>query len=194
MKNHPNAIFFDRDGTLIEEVGYLHRPDQVVFISDAIPAMQMLQSAGYFLIIISNQSGVARGYYTENDILNVHQYMDQFLRKEGIVINGFYYCPHHPDAKVEQYKIDCNCRKPATGMIRQAETDLKINLNGSFMIGDKISDVQCALNAGINPILVLTGYGNEELALLRSDPNMKCTPVVKSIGEASELIVKYRAI
>ncbi len=145
------AVFLDRDGTLNVEVDYLHEIDKLVFIDGTFQALRLLKTQGYKLIVISNQSGIGRGYYKEQDVEQLHHYMNVVLGKHDAAIDAFYYCPH-----VEQDK--CLCRKPHTGLIDRAATEWNIDLGQSYMVGDKESDLMTAFNAGCKYALVLSGH------------------------------------
>ncbi|NCC01772.1 MAG: D-glycero-beta-D-manno-heptose 1,7-bisphosphate 7-phosphatase [Clostridia bacterium] len=135
------AVFLDRDGTINIDKAYLSKVEDFKHIPGAIEGLKMLQDAGYLLIVITNQSGIARGYYSEEDFLKLNNWMLSDLKKKGIKIAKVYYCPHHPNGKIEKYKMDCNCRKPKLGMYEEAIEDFDIDLSQSFAIGDKIRDV-----------------------------------------------------
>ena len=137
------AIFLDRDGTINIEKDYLYKITDFEFLPGVIEALKLLQENNFLLIIITNQSGIARGYYTEEQYRNLNNWMLGELKVHGINITAVYYCPHHPEAKVEQYRKNCNCRKPKLGMYEKAVKDFNIDLSYSFAIGDKIRD--CAI-------------------------------------------------
>lgn len=137
------AIFLDRDGTLNIEKDYLYKIEDFEFLPGVISALRLLQEAGYLLIIITNQSGIAKGYYTEESYQKLNKWMLSALQEQGIKVDGVYYCPHHPEAKIEKYRVDCSCRKPKLGMYEQAVRDYDIDLSISYAIGDKIRD--CAI-------------------------------------------------
>ena len=143
------VVFLDRDGTLNEEVNYLHKPEDMKLLPGVPQALKKLKDAGYKLIVVTNQAGVARGYYTEEDVKILHQYMNQLLEKEGAEIDAFYYCPHHPVHGIGAYKKVCNCRKPGTGMFEMAEKDFPVDRAASYMIGDKRIDAQAGKNFGV---------------------------------------------
>lgn len=145
------AIFLDRDGTINVEVDYLHEPDKLVFVDGAIEALAMLKAQGYRLIVISNQSGIGRGYFAAQEVEQLHAYMNRILRAHGAAVDAFYYCPH-----VEQNR--CTCRKPRTGLIDRAAAEWDIDLAHSYMVGDREADVMTAINAGCGYGLVLSGY------------------------------------
>ena len=138
------AAFLDRDGVLNVDHGYAHRPDQLEWIAGAPEAVRLLNEAGYYVFVISNQSGVARGYYEETAVQQFHAHMQDALRAQGAHIDAFYYCPHHPDGVIKELAIQCRCRKPAPGMLEQAARDWPIDLNRSFLIGDKDDDLAAA--------------------------------------------------
>lgn len=134
------AVFLDRDGTINIEKNYLYKISDFEFLPGVIEALRMLQEAGFLLIIITNQSGIARGYYTEDDYYILNNWMLETLRTQRVEISAVYYCPHHPNAAVEKYRIDCDCRKPKLGMYERAINDFNLDTGASFSIGDKIRD------------------------------------------------------
>jgi histidinol-phosphate phosphatase family protein len=146
------CIFFDRDGTLIEERHYLSDPAQVVLLNGAAEAVRLARAAGFLAVVLTNQSGVGRGYFTMQEVEAVNRRMEELLRAQGAALDGIYVCPHAPDE-------DCPCRKPRPGLVEQAARDLDLDLSRSWMIGDKAADVELARNAGLKSALVLTGYG-----------------------------------
>lgn len=146
------AVFFDRDGTLNEEVHYLHKIEDFKWIEGAIDAIKFCNDNGYLAIVITNQSGVARGYYPESDIMKLYDWMNDDLAKYGAYLDGIYYCPHHPTGKVKEYAIECDCRKPKPGMLFKAQKDHNIDLKSSYLIGDGVRDVECAKAAGVKGI------------------------------------------
>ena len=139
------AIFMDRDGTINKDTGYLYEVQKFEFLPGVIEALKIFQKMNYWLYIITNQSGIARGYYTENDYSIITQYMLDCLREYGIEIKEVLYCPHHPHATVERYKKKCNCRKPKTGLFEKIQEKWDIDFSKSYAIGDKISDCEICL-------------------------------------------------
>ena len=151
------AIFLDRDGTLNVDHGYVHQIDDFQFIEGSIEALQELKNMGYLLVLVTNQSGIARGYFSEDQFLSLTEWMDWSLADRGVDLDGIYYCPHHPEGKGE-FKQDCDCRKPKGGMLLQAIKELHIDPARSFMVGDKVEDLQAAVAAKVrSKILVKTG-------------------------------------
>jgi len=153
------GVFLDRDGTLNGEGDYIRTPDDLHMIPGAAEAVRKLNARGIVTCIISNQSGVARGFLSENDLVPIHAKMEREMQEGGATINRIYYCPHHPTAGVPPYNIDCGCRKPKPGMLQQGARDFGIDLTRSFVVGDSIVDVQAGIAVGARTILVLTGYG-----------------------------------
>ena len=183
------AAFLDRDGTVLEEAGYLDRLERLVFFPFAIDAIRLLNRAGYAVVVITNQSGVGRGMYREEFVLEAHQVVDERVKAGGGRIDGYYYCPHHPTAEIERYRRDCDCRKPGAGMLRQAAKELDLDLSRSFAIGDKWSDVGAGRNAGARSILVRTGYGrSSELA---PRPGLAADAVVDDLIAAAGWIFRH---
>ncbi len=147
------VLFLDRDGVINKDVHYLHRIEDLAFVDGAKEALAAAVQAGYDLIVVTNQSGVGRGFYTEDDVNTLHQYMNQELTKAGAPILRFYYCPHLPGAPLAQYDQNCDCRKPKPGMILKAMADYDIDKAHSFMVGDKLSDMEAAAGAGLKGYL-----------------------------------------
>jgi len=143
------AVFLDRDGVLNEDGGYVHRPEQVRWMPQAREAVKWLNDRGYLVFVVTNQAGVARGYYSESDVTELHRWMNRELGRIGAHVDAFYYCPHHPEAGEPPYRAACGCRKPAPGMIRRAMAEWDVDAANSFLIGDKPSDLQAAEAAGI---------------------------------------------
>lgn len=158
------AVFLDRDGTLIRERDYLSDPDDVELVEGTVEALAELRDAGYALIVITNQSGIARGYYTEEDYRAVAARLDAILREAGTPVDATFYCPHHPEETGP-----CPCRKPGTGMHREAIRRLGLDPERSWFVGDKLSDLVPARRLGGRGILVRTGYGGETEAELPGD-------------------------
>lgn len=160
------AVFLDRDGTINVEVQYLSKVEEFQLIPGVPLALKRLKDAGFLLVVVTNQSGIGRGLYDEEALQKIHEHMHEDLAQYGINIDACYFCPHHPEHATGDYRRECACRKPLPGMLEQAAADLDIDLSRSYMIGDKLGDVQAGLNAGCTSLLVLTGYGSKEASSL----------------------------
>ena len=155
------AALLDRDSTLIKDNGYTFRPIDLIWEKDAIAGLALLYSMGYKLIVITNQSGIARGYYSEEKMNAFHKFMNnELIQKAGIIIEKFYHCPHHPDGNVKQYSKSCNCRKPRDELFQMAIHDFSIETNHSLVIGNHSSDIVPAINQGINRGFILYNTDN----------------------------------
>jgi D-glycero-D-manno-heptose 1,7-bisphosphate phosphatase len=162
MNDRRRAVFMDRDGTLIEEVGYVDRLERLALFPWSVDAVRLLNQAGYKVVVVTNQAGVARGMVDESFVGEAHRHLAARMAAGGARIDAFYYCPHHPDSAIEAYRRDCDCRKPRPGMLHAAERDVGIDLAQSFMIGDRWPDLQAGRAAGTQAVLVRTGYGRSE--------------------------------
>jgi D-glycero-D-manno-heptose 1,7-bisphosphate phosphatase len=143
------TAFLDRDGVLNVDKGYVHRPEDLEWVDGAPEAVRLLNEAGYRVIVITNQSGIARGLYNEDALCHFHEHMQARLDEYGAHIDAFYYCPHHPDGRVPQFAVACDCRKPNAGLLEQADRDLPVDKVRSFLVGDKDHDLQAARAFGI---------------------------------------------
>ena len=155
------AVFLDRDGTLLEEGNYVSDIRNVVFFPYTVDAVRLLNQAGFAVLVITNQSGIARGIVQESFVAQAHELIDRRLAEGGARIDGYYYCPHHPEGSVSEFTRDCDCRKPKPGQLRQAAAELGLDLQRSFVVGDRWSDVDVADAVGGRGVLVRTGYGVE---------------------------------
>lgn len=177
------AVFLDRDGVIVREVDRLHRLDQLRILPGAANAIRELNRLGYLAIVITNQAVVARGWITEAEVDEIHAVMIKRLGRRGAKIDAVYYCPHHPNANLKKYRLVCRCRKPNPGMILDALKKFKINPKGSFMVGDKTSDILAGKRAGLKTIMVSTGYGGKD-GLLKAKPDF----VVRDLGYVVRLL------
>lgn len=174
------AVFLDRDGTIIDDVDYLTRPDQIRLIPGAAAAIRRLNHAGWIVVVVTNQSAVARGMLTEAGLAEIHARLDELLAAEGARIDGYYYCPHHPEAANAAYRRVCECRKPAPGMLLQAAREMRLDLEASVMIGDSLRDLEAGKAAGCKTLmLVRTGHGAAEEQALPA-----CASVRAELAEA----------
>ncbi|MFH0925379.1 MAG: D-glycero-beta-D-manno-heptose 1,7-bisphosphate 7-phosphatase [bacterium] len=156
------AIFLDRDGTINEDMGYLNHIDRFILLPRSIEAIKLINKSGFKAVVVTNQAGLGMGYFSETLLEEIHIKLKNLLEKSGAYLDGIYHCPHHPNALVEKYKANCECRKPRSGMLLKASRDIGIDLQESFMIGDKIVDVELAHGVGAKGIMVKTGYGKGE--------------------------------
>jgi len=156
LKKNP-ALFLDRDGTLIKEKGYLCDPGELELLPGVVEGLKATQKMGFKLVVVSNQSGVARGLFPESQVLEINLSLEKIFLEQGVEIDRFYYCPHHPRASIPAYRGLCTCRKPRPGQVYRAKRELGLDLSRSFLIGDKISDVETARAAKVKSILLLTG-------------------------------------
>lgn len=157
------AVFMDRDGTVNEQMGYINHLDRFVLLPGAGEAIRLLNDAGYLAIIVSNQSGVARGYFPMDLVHRVHDKMTSLIKKEMATLDGIYFCPHYPNGKVPPYGAICDCRKPGIGLIRKARESFDIDMENAYVIGDRCTDIEMAHKADLKGILVKTGYGKGDL-------------------------------
>lgn len=177
MKKH--AVFLDRDGTVCEEVNYLSRAEDLRLFSVAGKAIELLNENNFVVILITNQSGIARKFFDENDLSKIHEKLESELAKSGAKLDAIYYCPHNS-------ADECACRKPKTGLIKQALNDFEIDLENSWMIGDKATDIETGFNAGTKTALVLTGYGQKEIDNLKKKPDL----IAENLLEAAQFVVR----
>lgn len=181
------AVFLDRDGTLIEDRGYICSFEQVGFFAFAADAVRILNDAGYRVIVVSNQSAVARGICSCKQVEALHRHLQDHFKKAGASIAAFYYCPFLAEAKVSRYRLDSPLRKPAPGMLLQAARDHELDLSSSYMIGDKIDDILAGKAAGCRTVLVRTGQGRDSETRLADGPT-RPDHISDDLGAASELI------
>lgn len=155
------AVFLDRDGTIVEEMGYLDSLEKLILFPRTAEAIKTINESGMRAVVITNQSGVARGYFKEDFVRTAHRHIEKMLREKGAVIDGFYYCPHHPTEGKGKYLTACTCRKPEPGMLIRAAEEMDIDLTRSYVVGDMMKDISSADKIGAKGILVRTGYGSE---------------------------------
>ena len=179
------AVFLDKDGTLIPDIPYNVDPARITLYADVPAALRQLQRAGFKLIVVSNQAGVARGYFPETALADVEKRLRELLAEAGVVLNGFTYCPHHPAGTVPNYAIDCDCRKPQPGLLLKAAQEHDIDLGASWMVGDILNDAEAGNRAGCRTILLDRGNETEWL----TGPFRTPTGTVKSMAEAAGQIL-----
>ena len=183
----------DRDGTISEEVGYINHPSRFRVFPYSAAAVKLLNDNGWLAIVVTNQAGVARGYFPEEMIVAVHDLLNSELNSGGAHLDAIYYCPHHPLVGESPYRLDCDCRKPKPGLITTAAKDLDIDLTRSWMIGDRYSDIELARNAGVKSALVMSGYGRGEWEHQRSEWKHQPELISENLLEAVQEIVTKEA-
>jgi D,D-heptose 1,7-bisphosphate phosphatase len=181
------AVFIDKDGTLIRDIPYNVNTSLIQFEQYAIAGLKILQACGYKLVLISNQPGVAFSYYPEKAVQDVFRFLQATLQQHGVHLNGYYYCPHHPQGNCDPYVKTCYCRKPLPGMLLQAASELDIDLELSWMIGDILHDVEAGNRAGCKTILLNSGNETEWELSENRRPNYTCN----NWKEAVAIIVQY---
>lgn len=184
------AVFMDRDGTLIEEVGYLDRVDRIALYPFATDAIRALNRAGIRVVMVTNQSGVARGFFTEAVVEECHRHIEARLSAAGAHIDAYYHCPHHPDGRVPEYAIRCECRKPGTALVERAVREFGIDPRQSFAVGDRWVDIGLARAMGGRGVLVRTGYGAGEET--RAPRDLAADAVVDNLAGAASWILANR--
>jgi D-glycero-D-manno-heptose 1,7-bisphosphate phosphatase len=185
------AVFLDRDGTITVERGYITRPEDLELIEGSGSAVRALNEAGILAVLVSNQSGVARGLMTEEDLASVHRALEGLLASHQARLDAAYYCPNLRDGRVERFARDSSCRKPETGMLDLAVRDLGVDIDSSFMVGDQLTDVELAERAGMPMLVVLTGKGRET-AEAAAEKGLAVAAKVKDVASAVEWILQKR--
>lgn len=187
------VVFLDRDGVINEEVGYLNHLDRLRLLPRSAEGIALLNRAGWHVVVVTNQSGVATGYFPESLIAEVHAEMQRRLEAAGARIDAFYYCPHHPTIGEPPYRCACDCRKPRTGLLRRAAADLGLRLEGSCIISDRYRDLTMAAEIGATGILVLTGYGTGEYAWWRQSRGWAAQHVAHDLLQAARWFLERQA-
>lgn len=183
------AVFLDRDGTVSEEVGYVNHVGRFRLLPRAAQGIRRINESDYLAVLVTNQAGVARGYFKESLVIAVHERLEELLAKNGAHLDGIYYCPHHPTAGEPPYRQDCDCRKPKPGMVLAAQRDLNIDVAQSFMVGDKHSDITFAQSVGMQGVLVKTGYGLGEIEQWSAEWTEQPDQVCEDLLDAVEWIL-----
>ncbi len=179
------CVFLDRDGVLIKDVGYLKNPDDIILIPQTIEALKDLKKIGFLLIIVTNQAGIAKGFFTMDDLERVNKKLMKVYETSGIIIDDLYFCPHHENGSVEPYNIKCSCRKPDLGMVVKGVEKFDVDINKSFMVGDKDSDILLAKNSGLRSFYV-------ENSMYEHDKNIIPDFYVSDLKEAAGIIIKLQ--
>lgn len=189
IMNDIKAAFLDRDGTINVEKGYISDPAQIELISGSAAAIRRLNEAGYLVFGLSNQSGVARGFYTVRDVLSINSRVMQMVSEEGGKIEEILFCPHHQQGSVAEYAVTCDCRKPATGMVDKVKSKYTVELTDAVMVGDKIVDLELGRAIGARTALVKTGFGISEMEKIKADGMAEPDVYAKDLAEAVELLL-----
>ncbi len=179
------AVFLDRDGTINEQMGYINHISRFQLLPGVRAAIKKLNDANIPVVVVSNQSGLARGYFPEELLSSVHEKMHKLLADKGAKVDAIYYCPHHPEAKEKRFRETCNCRKPNPGLVLRAADELGIDPKQSFVVGDRWSDIKTAANCGAKSILVRTGYGRGDEQYIgphqKIQPHRKCDDLAEAV-------------
>lgn len=183
----------DRDGTISEEVGYVNHVSRFRLFPYTAEAIKLLNENGWLAIVVTNQAGVARGYFSEDIIVQVHDRVRQELGNASARLDAIYYCAHHPSVGEPPYRLDCDCRKPKTGLIDRAAADFEIDRERSWMVGDRYGDIELACNAGLHPALVLSGYGRGEWEYQRASWQIEPELVAEDLLVAVKKIIEQDA-
>jgi D-glycero-D-manno-heptose 1,7-bisphosphate phosphatase len=184
------AVFFDRDGTLNEEVGHMSDLSRFRLLPRAAEAVRAVNEAGLLAIVVTNQSGVGRGVMPEELVTAAHEQLTSELWQQRARLDAIFYCPHHPQAEIIRYRAECACRKPSPGMMQQAARELGIRLEESFVIGDRYVDIEMAHRAGAGSVLVTTGFGQDEWNLLHDEPRSQPHHVAADVRGAVQWILE----
>ena len=183
----------DRDGTISEEVGYVNHPSRFRLFPYSADAVKLLNDNGWLAILVTNQAGVARGYFSEDVIIKVHDQLRKDLETTSAKLDAIYYCAHHPSVGEPPYRLDCDCRKPKPGLIEQAGRDFEIDMAASWIAGDRYSDIELARNAGLRSAFVLSGYGRGEWEYQSQSWKHRPDLVCENLLEAVKSIVNHRS-
>jgi D-glycero-D-manno-heptose 1,7-bisphosphate phosphatase len=184
------AVFIDRDGTINVDGGYINHPDRFIIYPFAAHAVRLLNLYGFLCVIVTNQSGIGKGFYDLLVMQNINAKMLGYFEREGARIDGIYFCPHDPEAKIPEYRVDCDCRKPKTGMLKMAAAELPIDVKRTYMVGDKYSDIKTGFNFGSTTIMVNTGYGLGERQLYGESWERQPDWMAENLLEAAKFIIK----
>lgn len=184
------ALFIDRDGTLSEEVGYVNHPSRFRLFPYSAGAIKLLNDNGWLAIVVTNQAGVARGYFAEDVIVQIHEQLRRDLEHASAKLDAIYYCAHHPSVGEPPYRLDCDCRKPKTGLIDRAIADFPIDLERSWMVGDRYSDIELARNARLHSAFVLSGYGRGEWEYQRGSWKLEPDLVAETLLDVARIVIE----
>ena len=184
------AVFIDRDGTINEQMGYINHLSRFILLPGVAEAIRLLNKNNFLAIIVTNQSGVARGYFPIDLVHGLHAVLKASLKEERAVIDGIFFCPHHPGGVVPEYRRECDCRKPKTGLIDQALEAFDVDGSGSYVVGDRITDIEFAHNSNLRGVLVRTGYGLGDIAYILPQHPIKPIHIAEDLLDAVKWILK----
>jgi D-glycero-D-manno-heptose 1,7-bisphosphate phosphatase len=184
-----SAVFLDRDGTINEQMGYVNHISRFVLLPGVVEAINRLNTNAVPVFVVTNQSGLARGYFPPELLAEVHEKMKQLFDASGVKVDGIYVCPHHPEAKEEVYRLNCDCRKPKPGLLYQAAAEHGIDLTESYVVGDRWSDLKAAAEVKAKGVLVLTGYGRGEYNYIGPSQKIRPDYVAENLNLAVEWIL-----
>jgi D-glycero-D-manno-heptose 1,7-bisphosphate phosphatase len=184
------AVFLDRDGTINEQMGYINHTCRFQLLPGAAEAIKQLNDVKIPVVVISNQSGLARGYFPEELLVEVHEKMNRLLAEKGAHVDGIYYCPHHPEAKEERFRAACSCRKPKPGLVLEAAEQLNLDPRRSYVVGDRWSDIKTAANCGAKSVLVRTGYGRGDEQYIGPQQKIQPDYIAEDLMEAVAWILQ----
>ena len=184
------GVFLDRDGTINEQMGYINHIDRFQMLPRSAEAIRLLNDRNIPVVVVTNQSGLARGYFPESLLEEVHTRMEQELAGAGAHVDGIYICPHHPEAKEEKFRLNCNCRKPKNGLFLAAARDLNLDLGKSYVVGDRWSDLKAAARCRARGILVLTGYGRGDYEYIGPGQDIQPDFVAEDLLDAVDWILR----
>lgn len=184
------AVFIDRDGTINEQMGYINHLSRFVLLPGTAQAVSLLNRNRYLTIIVSNQSGVARGYFPIELVEQVHDHLKNLLEQESAHVDGIFYCPHHPMGTLPEYSIKCDCRKPSPGLVEKACRSFEIDMENSYVIGDRCSDIELAQRCGLKGILVTTGYGLGDIKYVLPNKPFKPLSIKKDLLDAVRWVIE----
>jgi D-glycero-D-manno-heptose 1,7-bisphosphate phosphatase len=187
------ALFMDRDGTISDEVGYVNHPSRFRLFPYSADAIKLLNDNGWLAIVVTNQAGVARGYFSEDVIVQIHEQLRREIENASARLDAIYYCAHHPSVGEPPYRLDCDCRKPKTGLIERATADFDIDLERSWMVGDRYGDIELARNAGLHSAFVLSGYGRGEWEYQRAVWKLEPEVVGETLLDVARMVIERDA-
>jgi D-glycero-D-manno-heptose 1,7-bisphosphate phosphatase len=184
------AVFIDRDGTINEQMGYINHMSRFVIFPGVVEAVRLLNAHDFWVIVLTNQGGVARGYYPIELMHEIHAFLTRSLNNKGAIIDGIFYCPHHPAGIVPEYSMECDCRKPKTGLVHQALEAFDIDMSNSYVVGDRYVDIELASRSEIDGVLVKTGYGLGEIDYVLPQQPIKPSHVAQDLLDAVKWILR----